>query len=205
MGAAAADPGRELRVLAVETPVEARGIARLLDALAHAERVAAIRSLGRVEQRRLFDAVAGLLPLRLADLVPPATADLAPVRHHGKNTLPAFTIFEKRFCRRRGADRKEPGELWGYNHQSTSWLTGPGYFVAREDPARAEVLIDYTRVPAGRAEGWPELRSNERIPARFVYGFMVDRLRRVSEHVTIGSAARHGRDLGSWFALCREA
>jgi hypothetical protein len=34
---------------------------------------------------------------------------------------------------------------------------------------------------------------------------MVDTLRRVSEHVTIGSAARNGRDLGSWFILCREA
>jgi hypothetical protein len=67
------------------------------------------------------------------------------------------------------------------------------------------VLIDYTRVPAGRAPGWPAPRSNEGLPARFVYGFMIDRLRRVSEHVTIGSAARHGRDLGSWFALCREA
>jgi hypothetical protein len=32
---------------------------------------------------------------------------------------------------------------------------------------------------------------------------MVDRLRRVSEHVTIGSAARKGRDLGSYFVLCR--
>jgi hypothetical protein len=33
---------------------------------------------------------------------------------------------------------------------------------------------------------------------------MVDTLRRVSEHVTIGSAARGGKDLGSWFVLCRE-
>jgi hypothetical protein len=202
---ASADPGAELRALAARTPIEARAVARFLDELAHAERVAAIRSLGRTEQRRLYGAIAGLLPLRLADLVPPATADLAPVRHYGRNTLPAFTLFEKRFCRPRGADRQKPGELWGYNHQSTSWLTGPGYFVAHEDPARAEVLIDYTRRPGGRAEGWPGVRSNEGIPARFVYGFMIDRLRRVSEHVTIGSAARHGRDLGSWFALCREA
>jgi hypothetical protein len=32
---------------------------------------------------------------------------------------------------------------------------------------------------------------------------MVDRLRRVSEHVTIGSAARNGRELGSYFVLSR--
>ena len=48
------------------------------------------------------------------------------------------------------------------------------------------------------------IRSNERGLGRLVYGFMVDTLRRVSEHVTIGSAARKGKDLGSWFILCRE-
>jgi hypothetical protein len=201
----AADAGRELRALAMTRPLDRREIARFLDGLAPPDRVAAVRSLGRAEQRRLYEAVEGFLPLRLADLVPAATEDLVPVRHHGRNTLPAFTIFEKRFCRPRGQDREKPGELWGYNHQSTAWITGPGYFVASEDPDRPEVLIDYTRVPTGRAEGWPEIRPNDRGLARFVYGFMVDRLRRVSEHVTIGSAARHGRELGSWFALCREA
>jgi hypothetical protein len=38
-----------------------------------------------------------------------------------------------------------------------------------------------------------------------VYGFMVDTLRGVSEHVTIGCAARKGKEIGSWFILCREA
>jgi hypothetical protein len=202
---ALADPGQELRALVAATPIEPREIARFLDGLAQLERVAAVRSLGRTQQRRLYTAVDGFLPLRLADLVAPSTPDLAPVRHFGRNTLPAFTLFEKRFCRPSGQDREKPGELWGYNHQATAWVTGPGYFVATEDPDRPEVLIDYTRVPTGRAEGWPELRRNERGLSRFVYGFMVDRLRRVSEHVTIGSAARRGRDLGSWFALCREA
>ena len=199
------EPGGELRALASQTPVDPKRIAAWLDALRHAERVAAVRALGRAEQRRLYEAVAGHLPLRLRDLVPPATGDLVAVRHFGRNTLPAFTLFEKRFCRPPGADPEAPGELWGYNHQSTAFFTGPGYFVAREDPDRAGLWIDYTRLPAGRAAGWPEIRPNERGIARLVYGFMVDTLRRVSEHVTIGSAARHGRDLGSWFALCREA
>jgi hypothetical protein len=66
------------------------------------------------------------------------------------------------------------------------------------------VLIDSREVPCEAPPGWPGVRRNEGFPARFVYGFMVDRLRRVSEHVTIGSAARSGRDLGSWFLLCRE-
>ena len=89
----------------------------------------------------------------------------------------------------------------------TAWLaplTGPGYFVAHEDPQRPEVWIDYTRVPGSHPESWPPLRGNESGLARFVYGFMVDTLRGVSEHVTIGSAARKGRDIGSWFVLCRE-
>ena len=176
-----------------------------LDGLAHDARVAAIRSVGRAEQRRLYAEVEEFLPLALEDLVPADRGDLETVRHFGRNTLPAFRLFEKRFCRPPGADRHAPAELWGYNHQSTARFTGPGYFVAREDPDRAEVWIDYTRLPAGRAAGWPEIRPNERGLARLVYGFMVDTLRRVSEHVTIGSAAKRGRDIGSWFALCREA
>jgi hypothetical protein len=98
--------------------------------------------------------------------------------------------------------------LWGYSFQTMSWFTGPGYFVAREDDARPEVLVDYHHVPptepGNRPDGWPEIRSNEGVPARFVYGFMIDTLRRVSEHVTIGSAARNGKDLGSWFVLARQ-
>ena len=101
----AADPGRELRSRAMETPVDLHGISRLLDGLAHAERVAAVRSLGRAEQRRLFAAVDGFLPLRLVDLVAASTGDLVAVRHFGRNTLPAFTHFEKRFCRPREIGR----------------------------------------------------------------------------------------------------
>jgi hypothetical protein len=175
-----------------------------LDAATHAERVRAARALGRAEQRALYRAVEGVLPLRLTDLVPPRLDDLAEVRHLGRNTLPAFTHFEKRFCRPAGADREKPGELYGYNFQSLSPLTGPGYFVAVEDPGRPEVWVDYNRVPPEAPPGWPPVRRNERGLARFVYGFMVDTLRRVSEHVTIGSAARRGRDIGSWFILVRE-
>jgi hypothetical protein len=58
-------------------------------------------------------------------------------------------------------------------------------------------------VPNEKPSDWPEIRSNERGLSRFVYGFMIDRLRRVSEHVTIGSAARNGKDLGSYFILSR--
>jgi hypothetical protein len=194
----------ELAACLRESPLRLDRLAKALDAAGHADRVHWVRSVGRADQRRLFEAADRFAPLALADLVPAGVAAGATVRHHGRNTLPAFTHFEKRFCRPEGEDPLRPARLFGFNFQSLSWLTGPGYYVAVADPARPEVRIDYTRLPPAAPPGWPLVRGNERGAARLVYGFMVDRLRRLSEHVTIGSAARHGRDLGSWFLLTRE-
>jgi hypothetical protein len=198
-------PGQELVARLRDSSRKPSEIARFLDDLSHEERVGSVRALGRPEQRRLYETVEGFASVRLVDLVPPSRADFQEVRHYGKNTLPLFTIFEKRFCRAGGHDPESPGELHGYNFQTLTPLTGPGYFVAVEDEKRAEVLVDYRRVPDRRPETWPEIKPNDRGLSRFIYGFMVDTLRRVSEHVTIGSAARNGKDLGSWFVLCREA
>ena len=179
------------------------GIAGLFDGLSPDLRAALVRRLGRREQRALYAKVEGYAPVGLTDLVSPDCADLEEVRHLGLNTLPAFRIFEKRFCRLPGEDAGAPSVLGGYNHQAMAPVTGPGYFVAVEDENRREVLVDYTRLPASRPVGWPEIRSNEKGLSRFVYGFMVDRVRRVSEHVTVGSAARKGKEMGSWFVLTR--
>jgi len=199
------DPARALLALLREAVVKPHEVARTLDSMGHAERVQAIRAVGRAEQRRLYEAVSGFRPLRMTDAVPASAPDLAPVRHFGKNTLPAFSHFEKRFCRPPGADPQQPDRLWGYNFSPVGGLVGPGYFVLRPDAARGELLVDYNLLPEGKPAAWPEIRSNERGLSRFVYGFMIDTLRGVSEHVTIGSAARRGKDLGSWFLLCREA
>jgi hypothetical protein len=183
-------------------------VARLLDGLTHPQRVASVRGLGRAEQRALWHAVDGFAPVTLADIVPAATPAGTEVRHFGKNSLPLFTHFEKRFLRPAAEDAKAPRELHGYNFQDSAigtWFGGPGYFVATAHPTRAEVLIDYRRLPESRPDGWPPIRSNERGGARLVYGFMVDTLRRVSEHVTIGRANRHGKDMNAWFLLCRDA
>jgi hypothetical protein len=185
--------------------VDPVAVASLLDGLTHDDRVTAIRSVERREQRNLFEAVAGFRPLHLTDLVGSDVRDLRTVRHYGKNTLPLFSHFEKRFCRAPGASPDAPREHCGFNVQTMQPVTGPGYFVAVEDPERDEVLVDYRRLPSAKPSDWPEIRTNERGLSRFVYGFMVDTLRRVSEHVSIGSAARKGKDLGSWFILCREA
>ncbi len=184
--------------------IEPAPVARFLDGLSHDERVEATRSTRRDEQRRLYEAVDGFSAVKLVDLVAPGVGAFKTVRHYGKNTLPAFTHFEKRFCRAAEADPESPGELYGFNFQALAAVTGPGYFVAVESE-RDEVLVDYRRVPEAHPDGWPAIRRNEQGLSRFVYGFMVDTLRRVSEHVTIGSAARKGKDLGSWFLLTRES
>ncbi len=199
-----ADPAEDLRFQIRDRPIQPERIRRFLDELSHQARVAAIRSLGSGELRSLYAGVDGFKPVTLEDLVPPTVGDFTTVRHHGKNSLPAFTHFEKRFCRPRSADREPATELYGFNFQTLAPITGPGYFIARESEDRPEVLIDYRGLPPEHPQGWPPIRSNDRGLSRVVYGFLFDTLRGLSDHVTIGSAARKGRDLGSWFALCRE-
>jgi len=199
-----ANPGVELKGSLRDRHIKPTEIARFLDGLSHSERVAAIRSLGRKEQRNLYEGVDGFRALTLENLVPTTAAPFSTVRHFGKNSLPLFTHFEKRFCRPSSASDEPAVELYGFNFQAMAPVTGPGYFIAREAGDRPEVLVDYHRVPLDRPEGWPAIRSNERGLSRFVYGFLVDTLRGVSNHVAIGSAARKGKDLGSFFVLCRQ-
>jgi len=192
-----------LRSMIGDVGVQPAAIAELLDGLAAELRAPVVRGLGRKDQQTLYRKVEGYAPLDLTDIVPSGRADLQEVRHLGRNSLPAFTIFEKRFCRLAGSPPNAPKELAGYNFQTLTPVTGPGYFLAAEDANTKEILVDYHRLPNQAPPDWPTIRSNETGLSRFVYGFMVDRLRRVSEHVTIGSAARNGRDLGSYFVLCR--
>lgn len=187
-----------------DAAVPAGEIARLFDEAGHDLRLAVVRRLGRGTQRALYRKANGFAAVGLVDLVPKTRGDMEEVRHLGLNTLPAFRVFEKRFCRLAGEDAASPAALAGYNFQTMAPVTGPGYFVAVEDTDTREVLVDYRRLPEAVPADWPAIRSNERGLSRFVYGFMVDRLRRVSEHVTIGSAARKGKDLGSYFALTRD-
>ena len=184
--------------------IDPRSIREFFDGLGHEARIQATRALGPPEQRRLYAAVKDFEVMRLVDLVPAHAGDMCEVRHFGRNTLPAFRHFEKRFFRPTGAIADQPESLYGYNHAAVRPLVGPGYFMASVSEEGNEVCIDYASLPSRVPEGWPGIRRNEVGLSRFVYGFMVDRLRRVSEHVSIGSAARRGREMGSWFVLCRE-
>ncbi len=178
-------------------------IASYLDGLDHEPRVKESRSIGAKPQRRLWDLARGRA-VSLDDIVPADRGPLETVRHYGRNTLPAFTIFEKRFCRPpEGADTSV---LWGYNEGATRPVVGPGYFVCRttDGDSRGEAVVDYYQVPPSKPATWPAIRSNENGVQRFVYGFMHDFLRQVSTHVTIGRAYRLDRETPNCFTLCRE-
>ncbi len=166
-------------------------ITEALDALDHDARVNWMRGLGRSQLRRLFD---------LAEQGGPLTVDWYAgeegevVIHEGQNSLPAFTTFQKRFVR-------FEGRVQGYNHQTLQPLTGPGHFTVRHDGQN--VVIDYNLVPPTKPEVFPPLVPNEKGFSRLVYGFMIDRMRRVSRDCTIGAAEKGGKRMGAWFMLTR--
>ena len=187
-------------------------IGAALDAMTHEERKLTMLSIEPAEQRALWKLVKDR-PVDTDHFVPPGIEPLRQVIHHGKNSLLAHNFFQKRFCR---ADDGS-NELWGYNHQTLAWASGPGYFVARDaspetDRVRARddgdlpasYLIDYTRLPPKKPDAWPRILPNERLISRFVYAGMKDFMRRVSRHVSIGRAHRNGRVMNAWFVLCRE-
>jgi hypothetical protein len=178
--------------------IDVTALAAELDAMSSETRVREVRNLGKTEQARLYEAAAGARPIVLEDLVPHGVAPLVEVIHAGRNSLPAFRIFEKRFCRPPDGER----ELWGYNEHGARWMTGPGYFVARPHGA-GEVLVDYLEVPSGKPESWPPIRPNSAMRGRFVYGGMQDVLRGVSRHVSVGRATRKGKPMDNWFVCCR--
>lgn len=171
-------------------------LAAHLDALDTAERIRQCRALGKKQQRRLWEACADAPAFTLEDLIP-STAT-AEVIWAGKNSLPLFTHFEKRFYRHNGA-------VVGYNfNPGIAWFTGPGYFTTVQAPDRPrEILFDYTRVPAEAPPGWPAVKTNASGTGKLVYGGMHDFCRRVSQTVIIGAATRLGTPIDAYFVLAR--
>jgi hypothetical protein len=175
-------------------------ITRELDRLAHAERVLALYGMQRDQLSLLFATFDGYAPMSLDHLVPASARPLHAVRHIGRNSLPMFSHFEKRFYR-----LETSAAVGGANFQSTSVFTGPGYFTASPTRERAEIVIDYSQIPTLAPEGWPALSDNLHGIGRLVYGGMIDTLRKVSEHVSIGAAQKQGQPASAYFVLCREA
>ena len=175
-------------------------IAAQLDAMSAEARLKTVMRLGRKQLAPLFEAAAVNPPLRLADMVPADLPPLVEVIHEGKNSLPAFRRFQKRFCRPPLA-MNGANELWGYNHQWYGAVTGPGYFVAHHQDG--ELVVDYYRLPPDRPPSWPPIIPNSARLSRFIYYQMVDVIRRVSRHVVIGRAFKKGKPFDAWFALVR--
>lgn len=184
-------------------PTQTKSLAELaaqLDNLSHAERLAWAYTLDEHEQKRLFELAADS-SLSVDDLV---ADDGSVAIFPGRNGLPAFNRFQKRFARL-------GDEVVGYNHNDqiggplnflVRRLIGPGHFTAYDGPDADGVWIDYRRVPSRRHPEFPDLIDNERGIRALVYGNMVDVLRRVSDHVAIGDAFKdRSRPRTWWTAL----
>ena len=177
-----------------------RAIKAHLDGMAPYSRLQEMLGLGGSFVGKLYDAVAGAPSLRIDDLVAPS--ETGTVILEGKNSLPAFSRFQKRFAR-------VGGKVVGYNHQTMSFATGPGYFVVQpKTPGEThpdEIFFDYTVDPphTGLPEGWPPFVPNSAGLSRLVYMHMKDFCRHVAEGVLVGKAYKNGVAQDAYFTLTR--
>ncbi|TFH22946.1 MAG: hypothetical protein E4H03_07290 [Myxococcales bacterium] len=142
------DTTARLRSLLAAPSPDATEIADQLDRLPSREAVTVGRSLGgRRIQRLLWDCSATNDPISVTDLLPADYEPMKPVRYYGKNSLPAFSVFEK-ICCRPPNDRIGP-ILWGYNETRIRPLIGPGYFVVHDTKGNSfgGAAFDYTALP----------------------------------------------------------
>lgn len=172
-----------------------------LDAASHQDRMSFLRELTPKLQEKLFDAAQGQR-ITLEHFVPKGVGPLREVIHEGQNTLPSFRHFQKRFCAPSASHTPELPKLWGYNHQTFSPVTGPGYFSCYEDPGSGQVWIDYRQIPPERPQDWPKIIANHKKLGVVVYHGMVDRMWRVSSHVSVGRAYKRN-PMPAWFTLVR--
>ncbi len=181
-------------------PIDIKGIAKYLDGLTHEERVAEMRTIPGRQMALLWEAEGkSRKKLSVNSFVPKDVPNCVAVRHIGRNSLPLFNDFEKRFAR----PKSDAKELYGYNHSDAMGLVGPGQFVLGKGKAKGEMDVDYYRIPPVRIDGFPKLQKNTFGLSFFVYGNMVDVMRHVSEHITVGRAYKYGDETGNYFLLCR--
>ena len=195
-----------LKDLIDDADVSIQQIGAHLDALDHEARMTELYALNKKRQRALYERAESAPPITLEHFVPADVPPLTEVIHEGKNSLPIFRVFQKRFCR----PVEGEGELFGYNEGITRWLIGPGYYVAhstRGETAwepRGAVVVNYFRVPeAPVVEGWPKIKRNNQGLQMFVYNKTRDFMRKVSEHASIGIAFRKEKSMDSYFILTR--
>jgi hypothetical protein len=180
----------------VQREASGRDVAAYLDGLSPEARLAEVLSVTGRGVARLYEGAAGNPTPTLDELIARAAAGVTI--YEGRNSLAAFSRFQKRFVRMQGL-------VVGYNHQTMSFVTGPGYFVVHEASGVGEhgdeLDFDYTAAPPGEPAGWPPYTPNERGLSRFVYGNMHDYVRRVARGVVVGKAYRHGVSQNAYFSL----
>ena len=172
-----------------------------LDGLSPRARVDESLSLGGREVAKLYRACAGGPPVVPEDFVPASTKDDTTVIFQGRNSLPTFSSFQKRFARL-------GDEIVGYNHQTWAKVTGPGYFVVAPASDRevvsGELFFDYTKTPQRTPSGWPKLKPNTSGLSLLVYAHMKDYMRSVAKNVVVGAAYKKDQAQNAFFILCRE-
>ncbi len=175
--------------------VDVASLAARLDAMGHDERVRCLYSVRRRDFARIFTAAAGYRRIDLDYAVAARVPALQSVRHVGINSLPLFRDFAKLMYRTSTGAAGRNSLMW-------SWVTGPGYFTVRAE--EGELLLDYVELPEQHPLDWPPVRSNARGFSFFVFRGLVDRVRAISDHVTIGRAFRNGKPTRNYFFLVRE-
>jgi hypothetical protein len=185
----------------LEPTIDLKRLTEVLDELGHEGRVHTMRSWGKKRQAALYEAAKGYLPIDMDFFVPASVGPLVEVIHDLHNTLPMFSEGQKRFAR---LPEGEECPIGGYNHQTMSAFTGPGYFVLRpgDGEHEGEIAVDYKKLPKHKPASWPEIRESSGIGA-LVYGGMTDYMRALSAHVSIGRAYK-GKAMDAWFTLVRK-
>lgn len=188
----------------LEPTINLEKLTHILDGLGHDGRVHTTRSWSKHQKQAIFEAVKGHRPLDLDFLVPSSVGPLVEVIHEGHNTLTLFSHFQKRFVKLEG----DAFPIGGYNHQAMQAFTGPGYFGVtqgeREGEHEGELVIDYSKIQKQKPASWPEIQANDGLIGGIVNGGMIDYLRGVSAHVSIGVAYKNGVHRNQWFALVRK-
>lgn len=187
----------------LEPKVDIEKLAEILDGLGHEGRVHATRTWTKKQMAAIYDACAGR-PISLDFLVPSSVGANTEVIHDLRNTLPLFSNAQKRFAR---SGEGEAKDLVGFNKQhGLASVSEPGYFMVRpgEGEHENELVIDYGQTPKSKPDVWPKIEPNDSgLLNGIVWGGMVDYLRKVSEHVSIGKATKKGKAIGQYFALVR--
>ncbi len=192
----AADSARSLSAL-LRAGASSREMAEHLDGLSAAARLDEVLAITGSAVGKLYAAVADAPTVTPGEFLPTSTK--GTLIYEGRNSLAAFSRFQKRFL------RLESGIIVGYNHQAMSFVTGPGYFVVKaangEGAHGKELFFDYTVPPPETPAGWPAFKPNDRGLSKLVYSDMLDYVRRVARGVVVGKAYRKGVDQHAYFTL----